>query len=79
MLMTGKDLIIYILENDLENEQVFKDGELLGFMSVDLAALKFGVGTTTIKVWADLNIIPYIKIGDTIYIPANSVKKEDNK
>lgn len=77
--MTGKDLIIYILENNLENEQVFKDGELLGFMSVELAALKFGVGTTTIKVWADLNIIPYIKIGDTIYIPANSVKKEDNK
>ena len=77
--MTGKDLIIYILENNLENEKVFKDGELLGFMSVDLAALKFGVGTTTIKVWADLNIIPYIKIGDMIYIPANSVKKEESK
>lgn len=73
--MTGRDLIIYILENNLENEEVFKDGELLGFMSADLAALKFGVGTSTIKVWIDLNIIPGFKIGNEIYIPANIVKQ----
>ena len=73
--MTGKDLIIYILENNLEDEEVFKDGELLGFMSVELAALKFGVGTSTIKVWLDLNIIQGIKIGDKFYIPANIVKQ----
>lgn len=72
--MTGRELIIYILENKLEDTQVFENGELLGFMSVELAALKFDVGTATIKVWYDLKIIPGFEIGDKLYIPANIVK-----
>lgn len=75
--MTGRDLIIYILENNLEDQSVFENGELLGFMSIEMAALKFGVGTSTIKVWIDLRIIPGIKIGDKLYIPANIVKQGD--
>ena len=55
--MTGRDLIIYILENRLENEQVFKDGKLLGFITVDEAALKFGVGPETIRLWCMLGVL----------------------
>ena len=69
--MKGRDLIIYILENNLEDQEVFKDGELLGFMSIEMAALKFEVGTSTIRTWIDLDIIPYINIGNKYYIPAN--------
>ena len=74
--MTGRDLIMYILENKLEDQLVFDNGELIGFMSVEMAALKFGVGIETVKVWSDLNIIQSIKIGDKLYIPANVVKQE---
>ena len=36
--MTGRDLIVYIMLNKLEDEQVFKDGKLLGFLTEAEAA-----------------------------------------
>lgn len=77
--MTGRDLIIYILENGLENEPVFENGKLLGFMTVPETALKFGVGSATVSLWCQLNIIPCIEIGEIIYIPATIVKGVDIK
>lgn len=71
--MTGRDLIIYILQNNLEDKPVFEDGKLLGFMTVKEAALKFGVGTATIEVWYKLNMIKGFTVGDTIYILADTV------
>ena len=70
--MTGRELIVYILENNLEDKPVFENGKFLGFLSVDEAAVKFNVGRSTILTWAALNLISYIKIGDEIYIPANN-------
>ena len=70
--MTGRDLIIYILNNGLENEPVFENGKLLGFMNADEAAVKFNVGTSTVKLWFELNIIPGFKIGEEIYIPIDA-------
>lgn len=29
--MTGKELILYILENNLEDSEIFKDGKFLDF------------------------------------------------
>lgn len=73
--MTGKELIIYILENNLENELVFDDSrvgkELLGFMSIMEAAIKFGVGVSTIQVWYELGYIKGFKINEMIFIPQN--------
>ena len=60
--MTGRDLIIYILENRLE------DKKLSWFMTIEEAAVKFKVGVETIKVWYTLGFISGIKMGDTIYI-----------
>lgn len=70
--MTGKDLIIYILQNNLEDEPVFKDGKFLGFMSEEEAAVLYGVGVATVQVWVKCNMLPSIKLGNTIYIPADS-------
>lgn len=72
--MTGRDLIIYILENNLENEPIFTNSKLLGFITIEEAALKYNVGPATVKLWFDLNVIPGIKLGEEIYIFANVTK-----
>jgi excisionase family DNA binding protein len=71
--MTWKDLIIYVLENNLENEEVFKDGKVAGFMTVEEAAEKFGVGTETVRIWIHFNHLPAITLGMVSYIPFNAV------
>lgn len=70
--MLGRDLIIYILENGLENEPLFKDGRLLGFMTEAEAAIKFDVRTSTIQVWVGMGHLEGVKIGNMLYIPANA-------
>ena len=76
--MTGRDLIIYILQNNLEDVPVFEDGKLLGFMTVPEAAVKFGVGIATVDLWYRLDMIKGIKIGEAIFIPANTEKPDTN-
>lgn len=68
--MKGKDLIIYILTNNLENESVFADGTILGFLSVEEAAVKLGVGVSTIYIWIGQGLLEHIQIGGACYIPA---------
>ena len=68
--MTGRDLILYILQNGLENEPVFNNGKLLGFMDIVGAAEKFNVGLSTVRVWMDMGELPYIRIGNYFFIPA---------
>lgn len=70
--MTGRELIIYILSNGLEDEQVYENGRLLGFMTPSEAAVKFEVGLATILAWAKLGMLTSIEIGGEIYIPANA-------
>lgn len=72
--MTGRDLILYILANGLEDKPVYEDGRLLGFMTLDEAAVKFEVGTATVRVWINEGMLYGIKIGEEIYIPADSEK-----
>ena len=74
MIMKGRDLILYILANGLEDEPVFEDGKLIGFMTLDEAALKFEVGAATVRVWINEGMLYGIKIGEEIYIPADSEK-----
>ena len=70
--MTGREYIMYLLENNLEDEPIFKDGRLLGFMTEMEAAIKFEVGLATIRVWAGMGHIKSVKIGDTLYIAGNT-------
>lgn len=73
-MMTGKDLVAYILENDLLDTPVYKDGKLLGFITAEEAAVKFDVGLATIKVWINRGMLDGIKIGDVIFISATATK-----
>lgn len=69
--MTGKDMIIYILSNNLENEPVFKDGKVMGLLSIDEVAAKMDVGVATVQAWIMQGWMDCVLIGEAIYIPAN--------
>lgn len=71
--MTGRDLIIYILQNGLEDESVFKDGKFIGFKTITEVAEELNVGVETVKVWCKLNMIEHVKVDyvDTYLIPDN--------
>lgn len=74
--MNGRDLIIYIIENHLEDEEIFRNGKLIGFLTPMEAAAKYSVGVETVKVWCEFKVIKSIKIGDQLYIPANQEKPD---
>ena len=76
--MTGRELIIYILSNGLEDEPIYEDGKILGFITASEAAEKFNVGLATIKVWINEGTLDGIRIGEELYIPANADLKETN-
>lgn len=71
--MTGKDLIIYILMNDLEDAPIIEDGKFIGFMTEEEAAVKFGVGVATIRVWINQEKIEGFRINEAVYIPASTI------
>lgn len=66
--MTGRELIIWILENDLEDSVLFEDGETYGFTSIGKAAVELEVGLATINTWIDMFKIKRHVIGDVTYI-----------
>jgi hypothetical protein len=70
-LMTGRELILYILENNLENEVVIKDGVFVWLMNEEEAAVKFDVGVATIKAWYICGMLSGTKIGDHLYFLRN--------
>lgn len=72
--MTGRELIIYILSNNLEDEPIFEDGRFIGFMSLDEAAEQFDVGVATVIAWIALGKLDHLLIGAKMYIPSNSAK-----
>ena len=65
--MTGRDLTIYILQNNLENEVIIDDGRIVGLMSVEEAAAKFNVGYFTILTWYAKGMINGITIGKSLF------------
>ena len=77
-MITGRDLIMYILSNGLENEPVFKDGKIFGFLSMSEVADKMNVGPATVWAWIVQGRLPYIQLGGFIYIPANFQLEEPN-
>lgn len=66
--MTGRDLIIYILENHLEDKPVFDGEKFIGFVTIGEAAAKLGIGVASAEVLFKLKILPGVEIGETIYI-----------
>ena len=66
--MTGRDLIIFIMQNHLEDVQIFEDGKIPGYVTAEEAAIKMNVGIETIKLLYQMNKIRGMKIGDNLYI-----------
>lgn len=69
--MLGRELILYILMNGLENEPVFKDGTFVGFLSAEQVAEQMDVGVATVYTWIYQKRLPGIVIGNIAYIPAD--------
>lgn len=70
--MTGKELIIYILQNNLEDEIVIKDGIFVWLMNEEEAAAKFNVGVATVKAWYACGMLSGTKIGGHLYFLRNA-------
>lgn len=65
--MTGKEVMLYILQNNLENEVVVKEGIFIDLADEEQVAARFKVGAATIKVWRKYGILRNgIKNGGTI-------------
>ena len=73
--MTGRELILHILTNHLEDADI---SEL--FMTEDKTAVKLNVGPATIQAWAELGLIQRICInGNTYVLPSKTLAKlEEN-
>lgn len=69
--MTGRDLIIYILVNKLEDELVFDNGKFIGFITEGEAAERMHVGIATIRTWINQGMLDCIVVGGLVYIPAD--------
>lgn len=65
--MTGKELILYILQNNLEDVIVLDGCIFLGFITEEEAAVKFNVGVETVRAWYQCRMIEGSKIGDSLY------------
>ena len=74
--MTGRDLIIYILENHLENEPVFKDGKFIGFMDTNELALELNTGEATVKALIELKQIHSYDVCGMLLIPRYPIIKK---
>lgn len=67
--MSGKDLMIYILENNLVDKSIYDEfGIPVWLMTVAEAAEKFNVGQETIFTWVIKNMIDYQDINGVLYI-----------
>lgn len=71
--MTGRELIVYILTNGLEDKQVFENGRFVGFATVEEAAVKKQVGVATIHSWMQLGFMDGVTVKPGIYIPVNKL------
>lgn len=69
--MTGRDLIMYILANGLEDEPVIKNGRFIGFVTPTEVAVKTHVGLATVHAWMQQGRLESSAVMEGIYIPAN--------
>ena len=74
--MTGKELIIYILQNDLLDSAIYdKKGinlKNLGLISVSEVAAKSALGEETVKVWAGLGYLDGFELDGSLTIIKNN-------
>lgn len=67
--MTGREMILYILENHLEDDDIFANGCPVGFTPVNKAAVKLGVGEAILTSWIQTGQIEAVKIAGRYFVP----------
>lgn len=75
--MTGRELIMYILQNGLEDENIFENNKLIAHLTVEEFAVKYGVGRATVYAWIWERRIEPLLIGTRYYIPVTTVPPTD--
>lgn len=73
--MTGRELIIYILENHLEEEEIFKDDKITGLLTLSEAAERYEVGRETVYSWIKLGYLDSVIIFGRVLVPENATLK----
>lgn len=68
--MTGKDLVIFILNNNLLDVELNSEVKNL-VLTVDEAAVKLGISTTSLLDMIKLGLVDSISFNDTIYVSKN--------
>lgn len=77
--MTGRELIIYIMENGLEDENVFETEFYRHFPTIESVAIQFNVGVATVETWIDNNCLKAVVCGEKTYILPKSLEKFANR
>ena len=77
--MTGKDLVLFIINHDLLDVEINTKVTSL-FLTVEEAAVKLGISTTSLLDMINLGIVDSILFNDTIYVPKDiQLKSLKNK
>lgn len=71
--MTGRELIMYILTNHLEDKPVFEKGKFIGFVTASDVAKDSNVGLATVHAWIHQGRLESVVVNEGIYIPGNYV------
>lgn len=78
-MITGRDLIIYILRNGLEDEPVFEHGQFIGFYTIEKYAEVHGYGVETVKAKILMGQIKdAISVGSTFLIPKGAENENES-
>lgn len=73
--MTGRDLIIYILENHLEDVEIFNDETKPFLVPLDKAAVKLGCGLAGVKALLSIGKIKGIRLNGKYYIFSTEIER----
>lgn len=65
--MTGKDLVLYIINNNLLDTEFNAKAKDL-FLTVEEAAVKLGISTTSLQDMIKLGIVDYVVFDEIIYV-----------
>lgn len=63
--MTGRDLIIYILQNNLEDVEILSPDI---FLTATEAASKLGVGVATVQAWYNMGMVSGFTLDNVLYV-----------
>lgn len=73
--MNGRELIIFILENGLENEDISSEKFLSCMYTIESVAVTFNVGVATVEAWLANGCLEGIESNNKIYIFPSSLNK----